>query len=62
MITTFTLPGRVCSTGDIRRIAAESKTAYTMIQLKEEIEWVYLARERMVQVMEMTGATGQHRR
>ena len=57
MISTFTLPGRVCSTGDIRRIAAESKTAYTMIQLKEEIEWVYLARERMVQVMEMTGAT-----
>ncbi len=57
MITTFTLPGRVCSTGDIRRIAAESKTAYTMIQLKEEIEWVYLAQERMVQVMEMTGAT-----
>ena len=57
MITSFTLPGRVCSTGDIRRIAAESKTAYTMIQLKEEIEWVYLAQERMVQVMEMTGAT-----
>ena len=57
MITSFTLPGRVCSTGDIRRIAAESKTAYTMIQLKEEIEWVYLAKERMVQVMEMTGAT-----
>ena len=57
MISSFTLPGRICSTGEIRRIAAESKSPYTLIQLKSDIEWVYLAQERMVQVLEMTGAT-----
>ena len=57
MITTFYLPGRVCSTQAIRDIAAKADTTYTLICLKPTIEWVYLAQERMVQVMEMTDAT-----
>ena len=57
MIDTFYLPGRVCSTQAIREIAAKASSAYTMICLKPHIEWVYLGQERMVQVMEMTGAT-----
>ena len=57
MISSFLLPGRVCSTQAIREIAAQSKTTYTMIQLKPDIEWVYLGQERMVQVIEMTNAT-----
>ena len=56
MIDTYYLPGRVCSTKAIREIAAQAKTKYTMICLKPHIEWVYLGQERMVQVMEMTGA------
>ena len=57
MISTFYLPGRVCSTKAIREIAQKASTAYTIICLKPEIEWVYLGQERMIQVMEMTGAT-----
>ena len=57
MISTFYLPGRVCSTQAIREIAEKASTKYTMICLKPHIEWVYLGQERMVQVMEMTGAT-----
>ena len=57
MISTFYLPGRVCSTKAIREIAQKASTAYTMICLKPEIEWVYLGQERMIQVMEMSGAT-----
>ena len=57
MISTFYLPGRVCPTQAIREIAAQSSTRYTMICLKPTIEWVYLGQERMVQVLEMTGAT-----
>ena len=57
MIQTFFLPGRVCSTDAIREIADKSAAQYTMICLKPEIEWVYLGQERMVQVLEMTGAT-----
>lgn len=57
MIDTFYLPGRVCSTQAIREIANKAAAAYTMICLKPEIEWVYLGQERMIQVMEMTGAT-----
>ena len=56
-ITTFYLPGRVCSTAAIREIAAKAQTKYTLICLKPHIEWVYLGQERMVQVMEMTDAT-----
>ena len=57
MISTFYLPGRVCSTKAIKEISEKSSEKYTMICLKPEIEWVYLGQERMIQVMEMTGAT-----
>lgn len=57
MISTFYLPGRVCSTKAIREIAAKASAPYTMICLKPDIEWVYLGQERMIQVLEMTGAT-----
>ena len=57
MINTFFLPGRVCSTKAIREIADKASAAYTMICLKPDIQWVYLGQERMVQVLEMTGAT-----
>ncbi len=56
-ISTFYLPGRVCSTKAIKEIAEKATSPYTMICLKPDIEWVYLGQERMVQVMEMTGAT-----
>jgi glycosyltransferase involved in cell wall biosynthesis len=57
MTDTFFLPGRVCSTKAIKDIAAKAQTPYTMICLKPDIEWVYLGQERMIQVLEMTGAT-----
>lgn len=57
MIDTFYLPGRVCSTKAIKEIAAKAQRPYTMISLKPDIEWVYLGQERLIQVMEMTGAT-----
>ena len=57
MIQTFYLPGRVCSTQNIREIAEKANTKYTIICLKPHISWVYLGQERMVQVLDMTGAT-----
>ena len=57
MISTFYLPGRVCPTKAIKEIALKTTEKYTMICLKPNINWVYLGQERMVQVMEMTGAT-----
>ena len=57
MIDTFYLPGRVCSTAAIREIAEKASAPNTMICLKPDIEWVYLGQERMIQVLEMTGAT-----
>ena len=57
MVSTFYLPGRVCSTQAIRDIAAQAQTPYTLICLKPNIQWVYLGQERMIQVLEMTGAT-----
>ena len=57
MISVFYLPGRVCPTKAIKEIAEKTTEKYTMICLKPEIEWVYLGQERMVQVMEMSGAT-----
>ncbi len=57
MISTFYLPGRVCSTAAIREIAEKASAQYTMICLKPKIEWVYLGQERMIQVLEMTSAT-----
>jgi len=57
MISTFYLPGRVCPTKAIKEIAQKATEPYTMICLKPDIEWVYLGQERMIQVLEMTGAT-----
>ena len=57
MISTFYLPGRVCSTKAIKEIAAKASAPYTMICLKPDIEWVYLGQERMIQVLEMSGAS-----
>ena len=57
MTDTFFLPGRVCSTKAIKDIAAKAQAPYTLICLKPDIEWVYLGQERMIQVLEMTGAT-----
>lgn len=57
MIDTFYLPGRVCSTKAIKEIAAKAQSPYTLISLKPDIKWVYLGQERMIQVMEMSGAT-----
>ena len=57
MIPTFYLPGRVCATKAIKEIAEKAAERFTIICLKPEIQWVYLGQERMVQVMEMSGAT-----
>lgn len=57
MISTFHLPGRICSTSAIRDIASRANTPYTMICLKPDIEWIYLGQERMTQVLQMTDAT-----
>lgn len=57
MISTFHLPGRICSTSAIRDIASRANTPYTMICLKPDIEWIYLGQERMIQVLQMTDAT-----
>lgn len=52
----FTLPGRVCSTAEIRSIAAQADTKYTVIMLKPNIEWVLFAQERMAALLEDSGA------
>ncbi|MGN1247391.1 MAG: hypothetical protein ACI4UO_02250, partial [Paludibacteraceae bacterium] len=56
MFTTFHLNGRLCSSDFIRHIAAEAKTPYTFLITKPDIEWVYRAQERMLQVLQMTRA------
>lgn len=56
MFTTFHLNGRLCSSDLVRHIATEAKTPYTLILTKPDIEWVYRAQERMVQVQQMTHA------
>lgn len=56
MTTPFILPGRVCPTAAIRRIAAESKDPYTLVYLKPDIEWVHCAQQRMLQIMQDSGA------
>lgn len=55
-MTIFTLPGRLCSTSQIRQIASESNDEYTFISLKNSIRWVYRGQERMLQAARMTGA------
>ena len=56
MFTTFHLNGRLCSSDLIRHIAAEAKTPYTFLITKPDIDWVYRAQERMLQVLQMTHA------
>ena len=56
MFTSFHLNGRLCSSDLIRHIAAEAKTPYTFLITKPDIEWVYRAQERMLQVLQMTHA------
>ena len=53
---TFTLPGRVCSTAQIREIAAKTKGEWTLILLRPEIKWVLFGLERMIQIGNDTGA------
>lgn len=55
-MTIFNLPGRICSTQQIRDIAAAAQDEFTLISLKPDIRWIYRAQERMVQVARMTGA------
>jgi len=56
-IQSFYIAGRICATEEIRKIAQAATAPYTLIQIKPEISWVYRAEERMVQVLEQTGAT-----
>lgn len=56
MFSYFHLNGRLCSSDLIRHIAAEARTPFTMLVLKPDIQWVFRAQERMVQVLQMTGA------
>lgn len=62
MNNTFILKnGRMSSTEEIRKIAQETcgegrEGKYTFLYLRENIQWVHYARERMMQVAEDTGA------
>ena len=53
---TFILPGRVCSTAQIKAIAAQAKGEWTLVQLREQIKWVAFGLERMQQIGDDTGA------
>lgn len=56
MYTRFDLPLRT-STESLRHIAAQSKTAYTLIYTKQtELKWVDFGLERMLQIAGDTGA------
>ncbi|MCR4665569.1 MAG: glycosyltransferase [Paludibacteraceae bacterium] len=52
----FSLPGRLCSTADIRRIAGEASGKYFLLYLKPGIRWVRFGEERMVQIADYTQA------
>ena len=53
----FNLPGRVCGTADIRKIAAEcGDEEYVLRCLRDNIKWVHYGLERMVQVADDTNA------
>jgi len=55
-MNTFTLPGRLCATEDIRQIAVQTDGRYTYLYLKPDIRWVHYAQERMEQIMDDTQA------
>lgn len=46
----FTLPGRVCATGQIRKIASEASSEWTLLLLRPEVRWVAFGLERMEQI------------
>ena len=53
---TFHLAGRLCSTQAIQDIAQAAKDPYVLLYLKPHIQWVAFAQERMLQIMQDTGA------
>lgn len=54
---TFYFPnGRFMRSAYIRKIAESASEPYVIFCLKPDIRWVYRGQERMVQVMQMTGA------
>jgi len=53
---TFSLPGRLCKTQDIRDIAAQANEPYILLYTKPHIQWVAFAEERMQQIMDDTQA------
>lgn len=55
-MNTFTLPGRVCSTAQIKQIASEASSEYIFLYLKEDIRFVHYAEQRMLDLMQDTGA------
>ena len=52
----FILPGRVCSTAQVKAIAAEAEGEWTLVLLREEVKWVAFGLERMAQIGDDTGA------
>lgn len=53
----FNLQGRVCSTADIRQIAADcGNDKYILICLRDNISWVHYGLERLIQVADDTKA------
>ena len=46
----FTLPGRVCTTEQIRKIAFEASSEWTLLLLRPEVRWVAFGLERMMQI------------
>ena len=53
---TFILPGRVCSTAQVKAIAAAAVDEWTLVLLREEVKWVAFGLERMAQVGDDTCA------
>ncbi len=52
----FVLPGRVCSTAQIKEIACKAQGEWCLVLLREEIRWVAFGLERMVQIGDDTKA------
>ena len=52
----FSIQGRLCSTADIRHIASKVSGEFFFLYLKDSIEWVHYSEERMLQVLQDTGA------
>ena len=53
---TFVLNGRLCTTKQIREIAAKATDEWVLLQLKPEIKWVLFGLERMIQIGNDTNA------